>query len=90
MEKRLPEVADEVVHSKSGGEEYVEIRASRKKRDWLAPQIVRVEDCYYRLEESWVGKGERPFCYRLRKLEAGVMGSRVIVYREERKTESGK
>lgn len=81
MVARLEEVEDEVAYSARGGEEWLEIRASRRKQEWVAPKVVRVGDVYYRLEESWVGSGARPFCYRLRRLPAGVPGRSVIVYK---------
>ena len=77
----LPEVVDALQYSKEGEEEWLEIRASRRKLEWLEPKIVRVDDTYYRLEESRVGKGPRPFSYRLRRLPAGVPGRSVILYR---------
>lgn len=81
MVARLEEVADEVELSVSGGEELLTIRASRRKEEWVPPKIVRVNEVYYRLEASWVGGGARPFCYRLRRLAAGVPGRNVILYR---------
>lgn len=76
----LKDVPDEVERSTSGADEVLEIRASRRKEDWVAPKIVRAGEFYYRLEESWVGSGARPFCYRLRRLAAGVPGRSVIQY----------
>jgi len=61
-------------------EEYLKIRASRKKEEWVAPKVVRVDGVYYRLEEAGVRKGTRPFWYRLRRLTAGVPGRNVIFY----------
>jgi len=81
MLARLEDVPDELAHLKDGDEEILEIRGSRRKEEWVAPRIVRVEGVYYRLEESWVGRGARPFCYRLRRLAAGVSGRSVILYR---------
>lgn len=77
------EVADQVESSGTGTDEVVEIRASRRKDEWIAPRVVRMGEGYYRLEENWVGGGERPFCYRLRRLEAGVPGRNVILYERE-------
>ncbi len=74
------EVPDELRYSKSAQEEWLEIRASRRKQDWIEPKTVRVADQYYRLEESWVGKPPRPFRYRLRRLPAGVPGRAVLLY----------
>jgi hypothetical protein len=81
MVTRLEDVEDELVELKKDGAEFLEIQASRRKEEWVAPKTVRVGDTFYRLEESWVGSGERPFRYRWRKVEAGVMGRTVIVYR---------
>lgn len=81
MVARLKEVPDELEFTRSGAEELLEIRASRRKEEWEAPKIVRVDEVYYRLEESRMGSGARPFCYRLRRLAAGVPGRNVIVYR---------
>jgi hypothetical protein len=80
MEATHKELPDEIVSKKDGADEVLEIRANRRKADWEPPRIVRTGDAYYRLEESWTGKGERPFCYRLRRLAAGVPGRKVIVY----------
>lgn len=79
---RGKELADEVVRKKEGEEEIVEIRAWRRKEEWVPPKVVRMGGVFYRLEESWTGNEERPFCYRLRKLAAGVMGRAVILYEE--------
>ena len=81
MVARLKEVADELQSRREGAEEILEIRASRRKLDWDPPKIVRVNESYYRLEDSVTRKGERPFCYVLRRLEAGVPGRGVLLYR---------
>jgi hypothetical protein len=82
MVARLQELPDELHYSKRAAEELLEIWACRRKEDWAAPKITRVDEIYYRLEESWVEKGSaRPFRYRLRRLEAGVPGRNVIVYK---------
>jgi hypothetical protein len=80
---RLKHLEDDMQTRKVGGEEYLEIRASRRKEGWDPPKIVRVDELYYRLEESSVDKRalERPFRYRLRRLEAGVPGRNVLTYR---------
>lgn len=80
LESRAKDLADELSYQREGEEEYLEIRASRKKEEWLAPKVVRVNGVYYRLEESGLGKGARPFWYRLKKLAAGVPGRNVIFY----------
>jgi len=74
------ELPDEVIDRRDGADEIVEIRASRRKQDWDPPRVVRVGEVYYRLEQSWTSKGERPFRYQLRRLAAGVPGRTVIVY----------
>lgn len=79
--KKLP---DEIRFSRDGGHEFLEIWASRRKEDWVAPKVVRVDDVYYRLEHSSRESGARPFLYRLRRLEAGVPGRNVIVYQRGR------
>jgi hypothetical protein len=81
MVATLEEVPDELHYTRSGTEETLEVWASRRKEEWLTPKIVRVDEVYYRLEESSVEKGARPFRYRLRRLEAGVPGRSVILYR---------
>jgi hypothetical protein len=80
----LEVVPDEVHPSTDGDDEFLDIRASRRKEDWVAPRIVHIGELYYRLESSSVGSGPRPFCYRLRRLPAGVPGRTVIVYKIER------
>jgi hypothetical protein len=80
LESRAKDVADELSYQKKGEEEYLEIRASRKKEEWVAPKVVRVDEVYYRLEETGLGRGARPFWYRLRRLAAGVPGRNVIFY----------
>lgn len=77
----LEVVPDELERSNDGDDELLVIRASRRKEDWVAPRIVRVGEEYYRLEESSVDSGPRPFCYHLRRLPAGVPGRTVIVYK---------
>lgn len=77
------ELPDQVKVNGSGTDEILEIRASRRKDGWVAPRVVRMGQKYYRLEGNWVGAGERPFCYRLRRLEAGVMGRNVILYQKQ-------
>jgi hypothetical protein len=81
MVSRLEDVEDELVELKKDGEEFLLIHANRRKPEWVAPKTVRVGDAFYRLEDSWVGSGQRPFRYKLRRVAAGVMGRTVIVYR---------
>ena len=57
----LEEVADEVKYTKTGEDEWMEIQASRRKEEWVAPRIVRAGGVYYRLEESWVEAGPGRF-----------------------------
>lgn len=77
---RLSPVPDELCFARNGAEEILEIRAWRAKPDWAPPRIVRYEDRYYRLEECAKAPIPRPFLYKLRRLEAGVPGRRVITY----------
>ena len=82
---------DEIVRSREGGEELLEIRASRKKMDWEPPRVVKIGERFYRLEKYAKGAPPRPFRYTLRRLAAGVMGRTVLVYDAELETaESGK
>ena len=74
---------DEHCVLKEGAEEFLEIRASRRKPDWTPPRTVRYQDTFYRLEGCSNGFGARPFRYRLRRLSAGVMGRTVLVYSPE-------
>jgi hypothetical protein len=73
-------VPDELCVLKEGAEEFLEIRASRRKPDWTPPRTVRYRDTFYRLEACSNGWGARPFRYRLRRLSAGVMSRTVLVY----------
>jgi hypothetical protein len=76
----LPAVSDELCFKTSASENILEIRASRRKQDWIPPRIVRYRDCYYRLEADSFGSGPRPFLYTLRQLPAGVPGRTVLLY----------
>jgi hypothetical protein len=80
MAARLEDVEDELRFLEEGTEAMLEICASRRKQEWDPPKIVRVDEAFYRLEECRVGRGPRPFQYRLRRLEAGVIGRRVLQY----------
>jgi hypothetical protein len=80
LASRAKDIVDELNYRRNGEEEYLEIRSSRKKQEWLVPKVVRVDEAYYRLEEAGLGGGARPFWYRLRKLAAGVPGRNVILY----------
>jgi len=81
MLAKARDVEDELNYRKNGADEILEIRASRKKEEWVAPKVVRVDETYYRLDETGVGAGARPFWYRLKRLPAGVPGRKVILYR---------
>jgi hypothetical protein len=81
MLKQLAQVPDELHYSQAGSEELLEIWSCRKNTDWIAPAVMRVDDLYYRLENSSVEKGTRPFRYRLRRLPIGVPGRKVLLYK---------
>jgi len=83
MVKGLAEVPDELCFTGSAPEEFLEIRACRRKADWNPPRTVRYQDTYYRLEACSGGSASRPFRYTLRKLTAGVMGRTVLIYSPE-------
>jgi hypothetical protein len=82
-EKVRAVVPDELCVSKEQAEEFLEIRACRRKPDWTPPRTVRYQDAFYRLEASSEGWGPRPFRYCLRRLSAGVMGRTVLIYSPE-------
>ena len=86
MVARLKNVEDQLRFREEGTETVLEICSSRRKQEWDPPKIVRVDEEFYRLEESGVGRGPRPFQYRLRRLEAGVMGRKVLQYRTKIET----
>jgi hypothetical protein len=83
MGKFLPSVPDELSLIRNETEEILEIRASRKKADWIPPRVVRYQDAYYRLEADTRGIAPRPFHYQLRRLERGVPGRNVLLYSPE-------
>lgn len=78
--RNLEEVPDELFFSNDGTDEFLEIRASKKKEEWIPPRTVRIQNTFYRLEGSSNDMPPRPFRYTLRKLSAGVMGRTVLVY----------
>jgi len=80
---RVPPMPDELFMTTLEGEEFMEIRASRRKPDWTPPRTVRYQDAFYRLEATSDGAEPRPYHYRLRRLSAGVMGRTVLVYAPE-------
>ena len=75
-----PTAPDELCVTREGAEEFLEIRACRSKPDWTPPRTVRYQDAFYRLEACAKGSRARPFCYRLRRLSAGVMSRTVLMY----------
>jgi hypothetical protein len=77
---RQGEQQDELRFRNEGGEELLEIRASRRKPEWDPPRVVCIKDAYYRLEAAATKTGPRPFLYTLRRLSAGVPGSNVLIY----------
>ena len=77
---RTAQMPDELFFSKQADEDFLEIRASHKKPDWVPPKTVRYQDSFYRLEATSDGVEPRPYCYQLRRLSSGVMGRTVIVY----------
>jgi hypothetical protein len=77
---RLALVPDELSFSTDATDEILEIHACRRKPDWTPPRTVCYQDTFYRLEACSDGLPPRPFCYRLRRLPAGVMGRTVLVY----------
>ena len=81
---RLETVPDELHYSMDSADEILLIRACRPKQDWIPPKVVRVDETYYRLEHASTEKGARPFRYRLRRLEAGVPGRNVLLYRTDK------
>jgi hypothetical protein len=76
----LTEIPDELCFTKDESGEILEIRSTRRKQEWTPPRTVRYLDDYYRLESDSSASGPRPFCYRLRRLAAGVPGRTVIQY----------
>ena len=80
---RAASVPDELRVTREGAEEFLEVRACRRKPAWTPPRTVRYQDTFYRLEDCSNGAGERPFRYRLRRLSAGVMSRTVLVYSPE-------
>lgn len=80
---RAASVPDELCFFQEGPEEFLEIRASRRKQHWTPPRTVKYQDTFYRLEDCSTGSGPRPYRYRLRRLSAGVMSRTVLVYAAE-------
>jgi hypothetical protein len=80
LPSRSSEVADEIFYDRIAGEDFLEIHACRRKKDWAPPRVVRCQESYYRLESCSRGTNPRPFRYKLRRLEAGVPGRTVLSY----------
>lgn len=76
----IPEVSDEIRPRQDESGKTLEICASRQKKEWDPPRVIRFEGAYYRLESYSVGAGARPFRYVLRRLAAGVPGRTVLLY----------
>jgi hypothetical protein len=77
---RSAEVADDIFYDRIAGEDFLEIHACRRKKDWAPPRVVRFQDNFYRLENCSRGSNPRPFRYKLRRLPAGVPGRTVLLY----------
>ena len=77
---RSPEVADDIFYDRIAGEDFLEIHACRRKKDWVPPRVVRYQDNFYRLENCSRCSNPRSFRYKLRRLEAGVPGRTVLLY----------
>jgi hypothetical protein len=86
----LPMVPDEICSLRNEMEEIMEIRACRRKEDWIPPRVVRYQNGFYRLEGSSRGSASRPFLYTLRRLSAGVPGRNVLLYSPETPVLRGK
>jgi hypothetical protein len=86
----VPAGADELNFLKSGEQEILEIRGSRKKDGWDPPRVVRFDDKYYRLVELKRGAPPRPFVYVLHRLAAGVPGRNVLLYSSQDAVVAGK
>jgi hypothetical protein len=57
----LPLVPDEISSVRNEPDKIMEIRACRRKEDWIPPRVVRFQNEFYRLEESSRGTASRPF-----------------------------
>lgn len=80
LSSMIPEICDQIRPRKDELGETLEIRASRQKKEWNPPRVIRFDGAYYRLESCSVGVGARPFSYMLRRLPAGVPGRTVLIY----------
>ena len=83
LTSRLPLVSDELHYTGRDSEEFLEIRACRRKPEWDPPRVVRCGDDYFRLERAAETSGSRPFVYVLRRLARGVPGRTVLEYRPD-------
>jgi hypothetical protein len=83
LTSRLPLVADELHYTGKDSEEFLEIRACRRKPEWVPPRVVRCGGEYFRLERAAQTSGSRPFRYVLRRLASGVPGRTVLEYRPD-------
>jgi hypothetical protein len=77
---RHAEVADDIFFDRIASEDFLEIHACRRKKDWIPPRVVRYQDDYYSLEKCSRASKPRPFRYKLRRLPAGVPGRTVLLY----------
>jgi hypothetical protein len=80
LTSRLSLVADELHYTGRGSEEFLEIRACRRKPEWDPPRVVRCGNDYFCLERAAQTSGSRPFIYVLRRLASGVPGRTVLEY----------
>ena len=77
---RTQELTDELAEDARGEEHFLLIRATHEKPDWIPPRVVRVGDAYFALDAAEKGAPPRRFVYRLRRLQAGVPGRKVLLY----------
>lgn len=80
LSSMTPDVCDEICPRTDEAGETLEICASRQKKEWNPPRVIRFEGEYYRLESCSAGVGARPFRYMLRRLAVGVPGRTVLIY----------
>ncbi len=80
---RLPLVADQIYRGDGKAGWHLRVESCRPKPDWTQGRIVRFEERYYRVENSYEAKSPRPFGFELRMLAAGVPGRRVLPYSPE-------
>jgi hypothetical protein len=80
LSSMIPELCDQICPRTDKWGETLEICASRQKKEWNPPRVIRFEGAYYRLESCSAGVGARPFRYTLRRLAVGVPGRTVLIY----------